>query len=445
MYFSPVSRHVSLCALLILFCLLLHPVQAAYIPPSNQTETPTVTVTAEQTRYVVQPVYRQTLVRVTVTATSSGTSAADAATGANITQTATPTKTPTDTLVVSRAGTSPVVTTVPDTESPTETSGGTVTTRETTTVPPRMPKGSLTTAAAGNATPAATLVPTTGPAPGTTANATAAGSAGKNLPLSWLIPDALAPVAAVVTGVALTGLAAALASSLSGLWDMILAFLKNVIGSNLAGRYMEKEKEADREQNAARTKQYPGFSRIELLVLAAGAVILGLLFLFADRKPFDPALVALYVIMGGVALVLHELGHIVVERKYGVTTQVRFWGTGTVIMALTAWLFGSVFAQPYFTGTRNDESLDRKKAGLVMLAGPGVSVVVALLCLALVPLGGIFATAGILGCIMNLMTAVFEMLPIIPCEGKTVFSWKPVAWACFFIPVFIAYIVVTMQ
>ncbi len=441
MHISRISRYVPIYILLLLLCLFLCPVQAAYtLTAANQTATPTATTPAELNRSVAAPAYLHTLAIATTTRTpASGNSAADAATGTNITSAETLPTRATDTQIVNRVTPSTAFTTIAPTKTPTAMSG----TPGITTVSTRIPKNTTTTVT-GNVTPAATFSPAAGPTLRTTANATTSGSSGKNLPLSWLIPDEFAPAASVATGIALAGLAAAFGSSLSGFWDMIIAFLKNAIGGNLAGRYMEKEKEACREETSP-AKRYQGFSRIEVLVLAAGAVILGLLFLFADRKPFDPDLVAIYVIMGGIALILHELGHIVVERRYGVRTQVRFWGTGTIIMALTAWLFGNVFAQPYFTGTRNDESLDKKKAGLVMLAGPGVSVIVAVLCLALVPLGGIFAAAGLVGFVMNLMTAVFEMLPIVPCEGKTVFSWKPVAWACFFIPVFIAYIVVTTQ
>ena len=441
MHISRISQYVPIYVLLILLYLLLCPVQAAYIPPAaNQTVTPTATTLAEVNRSLAAPAYLHTLAIATTTRTPvSGNSAADAATGANITSAETSSTRATDTLIVNRVTPSTAITTVAPTKIPTDMS----VTPGITTIPTRIPK-ETTTPVSENTTPAATFSPAAGPTTGATANATTSGSSGKNLPLSWLIPNEFAPAASIVSGIALAGLAAALGPSLSGLWDMILAFLKNAIGGNLTGRYMEKEKEACREETSP-VKRYRGFSRIELLVLAAGAIILGLLFLFADRKPFDPAFIVIYIVMGGIALILHELGHIVVERRYGVTTQVRFWGTGTIIMALTAWLFGNVFAQPYFTGTRNDESLDKKKAGLIMLAGPGVSVIVAVLCLALIPLGGIFATAGLVGFVMNLMTAVFEMLPIAPCEGKTVFSWKPVTWACFFIPVFIAYIVVTMQ
>lgn len=80
----------------------------------------------------------------------------------------------------------------------------------------------------------------------------------------------------------------------------------------------------------------------------------------------------------------------------------------------------------------------------MMISCPAVSTVIAFLCLLLIPLGGLFRTAGMIGFIMNLVTAVFEMLPIPPCEGKEIFNWNKLVWAGAFIPLFLVYLYMTM-
>ena len=180
------------------------------------------------------------------------------------------------------------------------------------------------------------------------------------------------------------------------------------------------------------------------LVLLVSTLIIGVLFLFADRLPFEPVMIAIYIVMGGLGLVIHELAHLYFERRLSCRTEIQFWGIGTVIMALTAWLFGNVFAQPFLTLVRSSKPLEQHAIGRMMLSGPAVSTAIAFLCLLLIPLGGLFRTAGMIGFLMNMVTAVFELLPIPPCEGKEIFAWNKLVWVAAFIPLFALYLFMTM-
>jgi Zn-dependent protease len=66
-----------------------------------------------------------------------------------------------------------------------------------------------------------------------------------------------------------------------------------------------------------------------------------------------------------------------------------------------------------------------------------------LFCLCLIPLGGLFRTAGIIGFSINMLAGVFEMLPISPCDGKEVREWSWVIWALVFLPLMVIYLIVT--
>lgn len=266
----------------------------------------------------------------------------------------------------------------------------------------------------------------------------------KDLPLSGVVPDELAPAASVAAGIALTGIGlSAFGSSVSLWFGHLAAFLQNAAGGVIASKLAAKDKERHTLDYYTERRAFLGFSVREVFVLAFGALLIGVLFFFATRDPVDPALIGIYIIMGGVALIIHELGHWYLTRRFECYTEVRFWGLGAVIMVMTSWLFGNVFAQPTLTLVRHRQPLDQRSTGLIMLAGPLLSVLIALLCLCLVPLGGVFMTAGMIGFMINMLTGVFELLPISPCDGSDVRSWSLGVWALVFLPLMVFYLIVT--
>lgn len=341
-------------------------------------------------------------------------------------------------------------TTVPLTPVTVET---TFVTRQATTAPVTLRTIPVTSAPARLLSPVQTAtpspVPTVSPSPEPTIspaipNTTFLEEPSKNLPLSGIVPDELAPVAAAGLGIALTGLAALFSSPLNGLIGQLVAFLKTSLGGMVSGRVASEEKGHRQVISGETEPLYLGFSQKELLVLVTGALLVGGLFLFADRKPFEPVMITIYVIMGGIALVLHEIAHWYYERKFSCRTEIQFWGIGTIIMVLTAWLFGNVFSQPFLTIVQSHTPREKRSVGLIMLSGPMLSVLVACACLVLVPMGGLFATAGWTGFIMNLTTGVFELLPVTPCEGKDIFSWNRLLWLGVFLPLFGFYLLATI-
>jgi Zn-dependent protease len=267
----------------------------------------------------------------------------------------------------------------------------------------------------------------------------------KDLPSSPYIPDELAPAASVAAGITLTGIGLTAVGSWISLWlGHLVTFLQNAVGGVVANKLAAKDKGRHTIDYYTERRAFLGFSVREALVLVAGALLIGILFLFAARDPVDPILIGIYIVMGGLALIVHELGHWYLTRRYGCYTEVRFWGLGAVIMLITSWLFGNVFAQPTMTLVRHHQPLDRRSTALIMLAGPLVSVLIALLCLCLVPLGGIFRTAGMIGFMINLLTGVFELLPVPPCDGSEVRSWSTGVWLLIFLPLMGIYLVVTI-
>ena len=266
----------------------------------------------------------------------------------------------------------------------------------------------------------------------------------KNLPLSAILPDELAPAASVAAGITLAGIGlSAFGSSISLWFGHLAAFFQNAVGGVIANKLQAKDKERRTLDYYTERRAFLGFSVREVIVLAFGALFIGVLFFYATRNPIDPTLIIIYIVMGGLALIIHELGHWYLTKRFECYTEIRFWGLGAVIMILTSWLFGNVFAQPTLTLVRHRQPLDQRSTALIMLAGPLLSILIALLCLCLVPLGGLFRTAGMIGFMINLLTGVFELLPVSPCDGSEVRAWSLFVWALVFLPLMALYLIVT--
>ena len=266
----------------------------------------------------------------------------------------------------------------------------------------------------------------------------------KDLPLSGVIPDEIAPVAAAGAGLALTwGGMTVFSPALSAVMGKLLAFIQNSLGWVFQSHLLQKE--TGKREPAKRGKEIAAMlTRGEIGAILAGAGITGVLFVFAARIPFDPLIVGLYVIMGGIALMMHETAHWYFNRQYSATTEVQFWGLGAIIMALTAWLFGSVFSQPTLTTVESREPIPKKVLAYINLAGPALSLLIAILCLLIIPLGGLFRTAGTIGLSVNMLTAVFSLLPVKPCEGHGVYLWNKAVWAVAFFPLLVLYFLVNL-
>ena len=266
----------------------------------------------------------------------------------------------------------------------------------------------------------------------------------KNLPLSGIIPDELAPAVSVAAAIALTSIGVtAFGSAISSWFAGIMSFLENAAGGVIANMLADRDRKNKSLEYITERRAILGFSVREVCILAAGALLIGILFFFATRDPVDPVLLGIYIVMGGVALIFHEIGHWYLTKRYECYTEVRFWGLGAIIMLLTSWLFGNVFAQPTVTLVRHRVPLDERGNGLIMLSGPVLSALIALGCLCLIPFGGVLATAGMIGFMINLMTGIFELLPIRPCDGSDVKRWNPAVWVLVFVPLMIIYLAVT--
>jgi len=257
----------------------------------------------------------------------------------------------------------------------------------------------------------------------------------KDLPLNGILPETLAPAAAIATGMGL----GAIGAFLGGTGAVIT--LKRTARRYLSGFLNAHAAEAATETGTAFASR--SLAR-EVLVLLACAILLGATFVIADRLSLQPDLIALYLVMGGLAMIVHDLGHRMVARKLDVDGENRFWGTGTIIMLLTSGLYGMAFAQPGRYAFADPDDLDIRDKGFIMMAGPAVSMLFAILFLPFALIGGVAGQVAVAGFTMNLMTAIYNLMPFEPMDGKIIYEWSRTFWMITFVPLALFFILMTL-
>ena len=276
----------------------------------------------------------------------------------------------------------------------------------------------------------------------------ATGSKNVPLPLSPVIPDKYAPLAAVVAGITLSviGTMASGSAALSQLWDRITELLKKFLGSETIGlmNVSEIEKRGIRPSENL-SAILLGLSSREILVIGISALGFAAAFILQDHLELKLATVIIFVCVGGIATILHDLAHKYCAYRAGCITEYQFWGLGTVTMLSTAWLFGNAFAKPSRTLIRSEKNPSLEEAAFIKLAGPLMSMGVAIVSLFLIPLGGLFVIAGSAGFSMNLLNCVFSLVPVKPNDGVEIYAWNKLIWATLFIPLIVFYLYIYLQ
>jgi Zn-dependent protease len=268
------------------------------------------------------------------------------------------------------------------------------------------------------------------------------------LPLSPIIPDKYAPLAAVAAGVAITviGTMASVSGLVSRLWEKIIELLEKFLSSETIGlmsvREIEKRGLHPSENLSAIIF---GISAREMLVIGISTLGFAAAWILQDRLEVRLVTLIIFVCVGGIATILHDLAHKYCAYRAGFVTEYKLWGLGTVTMLSTAWLFGNAFAKPSRTLIRSEKKPSLEEAAIIKLAGPMVSLGVAVLSLFLIPLGGLFVIAGSAGFSMNLLNGVFSLVPVKPNDGVEVYAWNKFVWAIVFIPLIAFYLWVYLQ
>lgn len=274
----------------------------------------------------------------------------------------------------------------------------------------------------------------------------AKGPAAANLPTSAFIPAQFMALAAVITSIGVIVIQLIL-SNIGFIWQFIIKFLKffaELFGEHAVEKLSDKEIAARKLAVRKMEQHYFGLSATEVLVIEGAVIIVALAFMLADRVDLTLDMVLIYIAVGAVSVVLHDFAHRYFATKHGQDADTRFWGLGTIIMFITAWLFGNAFGASYRNLVNRTDDENPRTIGIEMVAGPVVSIILTFVFLSMVMLGGVWAIAGGIGFTINLITAVYSLMPIETMDGLAIWRWNKGIYLALFIPLFVFYCAVYM-
>ncbi|MFA5347795.1 MAG: PKD domain-containing protein, partial [Methanoregula sp.] len=269
----------------------------------------------------------------------------------------------------------------------------------------------------------------------------ARGTTEKNLPANGLIPPQFMALAAVLTSFffILVNLLISNIGTLSHIGSKSVKFFMDLAG----GHAVEKVSEAEITKRGIgvqqRERHFLGLSAAEVIIIEVAVIMVALAFVLADRVELTLQNILIYILVGAISVVLHDFAHRYFATKHGHDADTRFWGLGTVIMFVTAWLYGNAFAQSYRNLVNRQGEENIRETGIEMVAGPCTSIILMVLFLALTTLGGIYAIAGGVGFTINLITAVYSMIPLETMDGRGIWRWNRGVYLFLFVPMIAFY------
>ena len=140
----------------------------------------------------------------------------------------------------------------------------------------------------------------------------------------------------------------------------------------------------------------------------------------------------------GSGFILHEMAHKLVAIYYGAQARFRMWVNGLVLMLITS-VFGFLFAAPGAVYIEAKQ-VTAKQNGIISIVGPLVNLVLVGVFMALAAVAPKVyylsfiqgpLNVWVFGAKINLMLALFNMIPAFPLDGSKVYAWNRFIWLGF--------------
>jgi Zn-dependent protease len=227
--------------------------------------------------------------------------------------------------------------------------------------------------------------------------------------------------------------------ALSQIGSKFAKFFMDLAGGHAVEKLSDAEIEKRKIEVQQRDRHFLGLSAAEIIIIEVAVIMIALAFVIADRIELTLGNILIYILVGAISVVLHDFAHRYFATKHGHDADTQFWGLGTIIMFVTAWLYGNAFAQSYRNLVNRKGEDNIKEMGIEMVAGPCISIILMILFLALTRLGGLYAIAGGVGFTINLITAVYSLMPIETMDGGTIWKWNRSVYLLLFVPMIAFY------
>ncbi len=177
------------------------------------------------------------------------------------------------------------------------------------------------------------------------------------------------------------------------------------------------------------------------ILISVSAISLAFSIAYADissipKYPFDFLKFVLFSFVAiGIGFILHEMGHKVVGIYYGAQARFVMWVQGLGLMLLSS-LMGVLFAAPgavYIFAP----NITKKENAIISVTGPLINIAIALVFLFLHSYFPMFFSFAFFntplsiwkfGAQVNLMLALFNMIPAFPLDGSKVYAYNPLLW-----------------
>lgn len=262
--------------------------------------------------------------------------------------------------------------------------------------------------------------------------------------LSWAsLPPSLAPVGAIITGLLIGAAAAVMGRNRPGSPGerKMNEFMKVILGRKGVGTLALWERSRIKSVVNHRSEVLFGLSLAELGIAFVSAALVGGAFylMYPDPDHFLNVLL-LFSSVAGVSVVIHDLARRWVSRRYGRYTEYQLWLLGTIVMFLTAWIFTCPCGKPS-RPVSEEAAPDPRQRAFECLAGPAASVTLAALFAGMIIAGGSPGkTIGTIGVSVNLLLALYALMPFEPMEGRKVWVWNHGGYLLIVIPLLVVYL-----
>jgi hypothetical protein len=236
-------------------------------------------------------------------------------------------------------------------------------------------------------------------------------------------------VAAVCVAAATSSVSAGASAGIVGkLIDKLREFLPKTVKSWLEGVVASKNK----LKIEAKTGSPYLPTKSEAIVYIISILVLTFSFAYVEVNNFSQIWLVLptFFVTSIIVALIKTYILTVYSRKHEVWTEYKLWYLGVVMFLVSSLAFRMPFSSP--TRTVHHSVNFTKRLG-VLLSCVGIFITLAFAGLFFLLLKSGFILIGGTGLAMCLITAFFDMFPLTPMSGKTIFSYNKALWVGLFL------------